>query len=110
MKTFFGIIVTILSIGLFLALCFGIQFGGLKWDGFFAKEKANIERQVYEESKSYSHGKAQSLAKHYQEYMKAGSADKAIITNVIRMEFGNFDENKLTNVTLRSFLISVRGY
>ena len=110
MKTFFGFVATILGIGLFLALCFGIQLGSLKWDGFFAKEKANIERQVYEESKSYTHGKAQALAKHYQEYMKADAADKTIITNVIRMEFGSFDADKLTNPTLRAFLIRERGY
>jgi len=110
MKTFFGFVAIILGIGLFLSFCFGIHLGSLKWDGFFAKEKANIERQVYEESKSYTHGKAQALAKYYQEYKAAEPEDRVIITNVIRMEFGTFDENKLTNTTLKSFLISVRGY
>ena len=93
-----------------MALCFGIQFGSLKWSGFFAKEKAGIERQVYEESKSYSHGKADALAKHYQEHQQASIEDKIIIENVIRMEFGSFDEHKITNSTLRTFLVEIRGY
>lgn len=110
MKLFSYFIGIVFALSLLFVLCFGIQFGGLKWYGFFAKEKANIERQVYEESKSFAHGKADALAKHYQEYQQASSEDKLIIENVIRMEFGSFDETKLTNQALRVFLIQIRGY
>lgn len=110
MKTVLSVLGVVCVIGVFLVLCFGIQLGGLHWNGFFAKESANIERKVFEETKSYTHGMSDALAKHYQEYMKASPEDKLIIENVIKMEFGSFDEKNLTNDTLRSFLVSIRGY
>ena len=73
-------------------------------------ENANIDRKIYEQSKSYIHGKIQDLAKYYEEYQNADEEGKQAIHNLIQMNFAELDENKIENRRLRIFLQEMRGY
>ena len=82
---------------------------GLGWYAFFAPKYENVGRNVFEQTKSYTHGKVQDLAKHYQEYNKPG-ADKEVIKEFVIMRFAEFDANHIKPKKLRKFLVSLRGY
>jgi len=104
----------IYGILIFIALIFitfGLKLFGLEWREFFGVKEQNIERKIYEETKSYSHGKLQELGRLYQQYQETeDAADKQTITIVIQMQFTNFDETKVINSKLKAFLINQRGY
>lgn len=89
---------------------FGLEFAGIEWSKFFAPKKANIEREVFENTKSFTHGKIKELAKHYKEYSESDSDDKQIIKNIIREDFADFDKEKINTQKLKSFLTEMRGY
>ena len=92
-------------------LVFAVGLARLAWMRFFNPREENVRREVFEETKSYQHGKTQDLAKYYEEYHKAESAeDKAAIRSVVKMRFAEFDAEKLHSPELRGFLREMRGY
>ena len=93
-----------------VAISFGTGLLDLAYFRFFAPKKENIRREVFENTKSYTHGKAQDLAKYFEEYSKADANEKESIRQLILMNFAQFDETKITNNKLRSFLVTMRGY
>ncbi len=94
-----------------IALAFALNIGGLHWKMFFGPKYANVERKIFEESKSYTHGKIEDLGKYFQEYQEAKTQeDKDIIKEFVRLRFNEFDANKINNYKLKQFLISMRGY
>jgi len=93
-----------------LAIIFALGLAGLGWKAFFKPKHENIERKVFEGTKSYTHGMTQELAKHYDEYQKGDTQEKRIIKNVIKGRFADFDETKIRTQALKSFLLSMRGY
>jgi len=103
-----------MSIGGLVALItivFVIGLAGLGYRMFFAPRQANIDRKVFEQTQSYTHGKIQDLSKYYNEYQKADDLiAKEAIKQLIIQQFAQFDSNKVINVTLRNFLVSTRGY
>lgn len=107
MKTGFTITSGIIIV---LAVIFALGLAGLGWKMFFKPKHENIERKVFENTKSYTHGLTQELAKHYSEYQKANLEEKEILRNVIKSRFADFDETKVRTQALRSFLTKMRGY
>jgi len=99
---------SILGLIVILILGWGIGFYELEWMKFFNPRKENIRREVFENTKSYTHGKIQDLAKYYEEYQKAD--DKEAIASLIKMRFAEFDAEKINNYKLKQFLISIRGF
>ena len=93
-----------------LAIIFALGLAGLGWKAFFKPKHENIERKVFENTKSYTHGMSQELAKHYSEYQKGTATEKKIIRNVIKSRFADFDEAKIRTQALKSFLLRMRGY
>jgi len=75
----------------------------------FGVAREDARREIFEETKSYVHGKIQDLAKYYEEYQK-NPEDREIIAQVIRIRFAEFDADKIKNRRLREFLITIRGY
>lgn len=106
--------IVLLSIGGFIgfiALIFTLNLGGLGWKMFFAPKYESVNRQVFEETKSYVHGKNEDLAKYFSEYQEAKTdEDKAIIKEVVKVRFAEFDTNKVNVPRLRQFLVSMRGF
>ncbi len=102
--------VGIVAIVALVALAFMLELGGLQWDRFFAPKKANVERQVFEQTKSFTHGKIQDLAKYYEEYTKTDVEDREPIRQLIIMNFAEFDAGNIQNQRLKEFLVVQRGY
>jgi len=96
-------------LGIFI-LAISLEFLGLGWSSYFNPKKESVKREVFEQTKSYTQGMAQTLAKHYREYQKGSLEDKKIITNVIQTQFAEFDEDALNSPKLKQFLINTRGY
>jgi hypothetical protein len=105
MKVVFGVIGSVIAV---IALAFCLELGGVAWFGFFEPMKENVRREVFENTKSYVHGKIQDLAKLYREYQ--GSNDREALEAVVRSQFAGFDAYHVQSNELRRFLINVRGY
>ena len=94
-----------------IAVLFLLTLGGLWWKGFFSPKYQNVERKVFEETKSYVHGKNEDLAKYFEEYQRADNPkDKEIIKEFVRIKFGDFDAEKVRSPKLRQFLVTMRGF
>lgn len=92
----------------FIALLFVFGFVDLGMLKVFGVRRQNIRREIFEETKSYTHGKIQDLAKYYEEYQT--SDDKEAIRQLVLMNFADFDAAKIRPPKLRQFLINMRGY
>lgn len=94
-----------------LVLLFILGLYGLGWFKFFAPKEENIRREVFEQTKSYVHGKIQDLAKYYDEYQKSDSPEsKSAIQELVKSQFADFDTNTISSQQLKTFLINMRGY
>jgi len=97
-------------LGIFV-LIFILELFGLGMFKFFEPKKENIRREVFENTKSFTHGKIQDLAKYYKEYNETDLIEnKQTIKLVIQSQFAEFDETKIKSLKLQQFLINMRGY
>ena len=101
-------IVPLIAIIFIINIMFAIP--GLEWMRFYETRKQNIQREIFEQTQSYVHGKIQDLSKYYREYQKAEGEDKEAIRSVINIQFAEFDANKIKSQQLQQFLINMRGY
>jgi len=102
------VLVTIASIiGLF-ALIFAANEFEIFGTRFWGVRKANAQREVFENTQSYVEGKRQELIKLHHEWNKASADDRIAIEATIRMNFANFDENKIEQPELYSFLKTIK--
>jgi len=105
MKVIACVVGFILLVALLMSLCFGLEWLGLEYQGFFAKKRENIRREVFEETKSYNEGKMQQLAKYRMEYIREKDPDaKRAIAGTVRTMFADYDPARIKNADLRSFL------
>lgn len=111
MKVFWYTCFSLLGIGLLLSLMtFGFGLFGLEYKNFFAPRHADIDRQVFENTKSYLHGVQQELGKYYLEYQTADASGRAALKATIQMRFSEVDVTKLQSMQLQNFLSEMRGY
>ena len=83
----------------------------LLYRSVFGVAQRDVERRIYEQSKSRVHGLVEQLAKYKYEYDRSTSAaDKEAIVQVIRATMATLDANDVEPVLLRQFLINTRGY
>ena len=94
-------------IGLFLLIFLANEFSifGTK---FWGVRQQNARREVFENTQSYVEGKRQELIKLHHEWNKASADDKIAIESTIRMNFANFDESKIEQPDLYSFLKTIK--
>jgi len=96
---------------LLVMLSFGTGLINLEYKKFFKPKLENVERSVFEETKSYTHGKIQDLAKYYEEYNKDTTIeDKESIKSLIKLNFAEFNADKIKAHKLKIFLTDIRGY
>jgi hypothetical protein len=105
MKAFALIIGSVVVIA---AIVIGLGFADIGLKKLFLPMHENVRREVFENTKSYVHGKIQDLAKYYREYQT--SDDRAAIEALVRSQFAEFDEAHIQVLELRQFLVKVRGY
>ena len=102
-----ALITIVLIIGLF-ALIFAANEFDIFGTRFWGVRKANAQREVFENTQSYVEGKRQELNKLHHEWNKANADDKIAIEATIRMNFANFDESKIQQPELYSFLKTIK--
>ena len=94
-----------------LAGSYGLGFWGMSLKKTFKPISENIDREVFENTKSYTQGMIRDLAKYYEEYQKAqDNESRMAIVNLIKLNYSSFDESKITNDRLKYFLTEIRGY
>lgn len=98
------------ALALLLLLIFVLRYSELEMFKFFAPQKEDARRTVFENTQSYVHGKRQDLAKYYMEYQKADAEGKETIRSVIQMQFSQFDAEHIQNIKLKQFLTNMRGF
>jgi len=103
-----NILTAIICILLFFALIFGANEFEIFGTRYWGVRKANAQREVLENSQSYIEGKRQELIKLHHEWNNANADDKIAIEATIRMNFANFDESKIQQPELYSFLKMVK--
>ena len=95
----------------FILVIFMLTYGGLYWKKFFAPKYESVNRQVFEETKSYVHGKNEDLAKYFEEYQRADNIkDKQVIQEFVKLRFAEFKAENVNSLRLRQFLVNMRGY
>jgi hypothetical protein len=95
----------------FVFLIFIVGFLILQYKKTFGTRMENVNREIFEETKSYIHGVIQDLGKYYDEYQKAGiEKERDAIANTIKIRFAEFDATRIKSKELREFLVEVRGY
>lgn len=108
------LIVVVVFLGLSVVGVGALFVGGLidlGFQKFFKPRQENIQREVFEQTQSYVHGKIQDLAKYHDEYQRADTQEeKEAIRTIILMRFAEFDAEKIQSAPLKNFLIRTRGY
>ena len=102
-----------ISVGVFggvVIAFFVVGLVGLEYYSFFAPKYRNVERKVFENTKSYVQGIQQDLGKYYLEYQNGTQDKKDAIKATIQMRFAEVDSSKLQSAQLRTFLTQTRGY
>lgn len=101
------------AIGIICALILlivGARFLSLEANRYFSPKEQNVDRQVFESTKSYTHGVQADLGKYFNEYQKANAERKETLKAVIRARFPSINASNIQNPVMRSFLIQARGY
>ena len=72
---------------------------------YFAPKYEQVRRETFENTQSYVEGKRQDLVRYRLEYLREKDpvAKKAIKETIVQ-SFTNFDENKIIDADLRTFL------
>ena len=74
---------------------------------FFAPKRANVERQVFENTQSYVQGKTEYLSRLRYEYSQAEGNQKAALKQLILSEASTVDNSKLP-VDLQGFIAQLK--
>lgn len=99
----------------FIIIVTGLSLGTGYFGNFYKstviKQSVDIDREIFEKSKSHIKGMADDLAKYKYEYETSkDDISKQAIRDLIVDRFADFDVNDLNNPSLRSFLIRMRGF
>lgn len=100
MKTFFA---SLLGIVLFFAIIWGLAFHGIIFQSVFSPMQENVNRKVFENTKSYNQGMAQELQKMQFEYIKAPKEQQGMLASVILQRTADYDLERLPP-NLKSFI------
>lgn len=107
------ILICLLIVVIIVGLMFGTGVLDLKFFGWYAPQKANIQREVFKNTKSYNEGMARDLAKIKAELQKEKGAEglsarKALVEQVVE-DYANFDATRLEVASLRLFLENIQA-
>lgn len=109
MKTFLA------SIGVVIAfvLVFGVLVPSLElgYISYWRPKFQSVDRETFEQTKSYSNGMTSDLAKYYAEYKETDNEEsKKAIREIVKIRFSNFDKSVVNEPMLVDFLVECRGF
>ena len=93
MKT---VLIVFASVILFIGVVFGLQYVGIVNYKFFAPKYQNAQREVFENSQSFTEGKRQDLIKYYHEWINSDKYGKKALKEMVIEDFASYDINKIT--------------
>ena len=91
--------ISILVIGLLIGMSYGFGWIGVHQTKTIGKALQNANREVFEETNSFTKGKRQEIIKYYKEWKEADSLDKKAIEVIVSMSLSDFDEDRLITDT-----------
>lgn len=101
------IIRSIFIFALTIVVLFVLNLGGLEWRRFFGVQEANVQRDVFEHSKSYVDGKVNHLNQLRADYELADTPSrKAALRTIILREASQVDVSLLP-FNLQQFINSL---
>ena len=93
---------------LLLLLSFGLNYIGLLETEFFGVRKADIERKIFDNTKSQIQGTIQVLTDYRLQYkMTKNEGHKAALREAILMEYTSFNRKDLIPYDLKIFINSL---
>lgn len=100
-------LIGLLGIVMLLSLGWGIRYYRLEQTKFFAPREAEVQREVFENTPSFIHGKAQHIARLKMQYERAESeAQRNSLKGLILHEAAAIDWSLLPT-NLQTFLESL---
>ena len=103
-----NVAVVIVGVLLAIAAVIALGFGALGWRSYFEPKHAEIDRQVFEQTPSFVHGKTQHLSRLRLEYERADTdASKESLRTLILSEAAAVDYDLLPT-NLRTFLYTLQ--
>lgn len=105
MKEFgLGVLVIVAVIGAIISASF-VSFGLYR---YFAPREAEVQREVFENTKGYNDGMIRDLENLQMEYQHADKTQKEAMKAVILHRFSVYDKSRLP-IDLRKFYDDLRG-
>ena len=100
---FVGLVVLLGALGL------GGRWVNLKVEGWFAPREADVQREVFENTKAYNEGKEQELLKTWKEYQTTKDEDtRAALRAYVTHAFADYPIDRL-DPELQKFVRECRG-
>lgn len=105
-----GLGIFLLVLILFTGLTYGFGWFGVGYTKTVGKSQQNANREVYEESNSFTKAKRQEIIKYYREYNEVETdVEKEAIANILRMSLADFNEDKfIKDKKLLSFVKKIK--
>jgi hypothetical protein len=103
-----GILAILGGLVLVVALIVGMKFLGFNMWAYFAPKEAQVEREVFENTKGYNDGMLRDLENLMMEYQKAPKDQKAALKDVVLHRFSVYPTERLPS-NLRSFYTDLKG-
>ena len=107
---FRGIGVFLITAVLFGGLTYGFGWFGVGYTKTVGKAQQNANREVFEETNSFTKGKRQEIIKYYKEWNEAETIEeKTAIETIASMSLADFDEDRfITDSKLLSWIKRVK--
>ena len=106
----FGIIaISVVCLIVLVALAFVFEVGGLKWKEYFGTKHANVDREIFEESKSRVQGAIQDISRKQLESSRAeDDVEKRAICDYLVNAYVDLDSEKINSVSTKQFFENCR--
>ena len=106
MKTSKIVWLSVLGIAILIALSFGTGMLDVLYTKTVGVAKQDAQREVFEETNSFTKAKRQEAIKYYKEYQEAETdKERKAIETVVAMSLADFDEDKyITDDLLLSWI------
>lgn len=104
------IAIVLIAAVLFGGLTYGFGWFGVGYTKTVGKDQQNANREVFEETNSFTKGKRQEIIKYYKEWNEAETLeDKKAIETIVSMSLSDFDEDRfITDAKLLSWIKNVK--
>lgn len=87
--------IAVIVVASLIGLSYGFGWVGVHQKATIGKAMQNVDREVFEESNSFTKAKRQEAIKYYREYLQSTSEDeRQAIKVTIGMSLADFDEDR----------------